>query len=65
MKNCAEASAIANIDKWDASEIGTKFAGEIKEFEVGEYMNKKMARRVDPYISYMIVSAKRRWRMQG
>ena len=58
-KLCRGESAIANIDKWDASEIGTKFAGEIKEFEVGEYMNKKMARRVDPYISYMIVSAKR------
>ena len=58
-KLCRGESAITTIDKWDTGEIGTKFAGEIKAFDCGDYMNKKMARRVDPYIAYMIVAAKR------
>jgi 3-oxoacyl-[acyl-carrier-protein] synthase II len=58
-KLCNGESAISPIDKWDVGEIGTTFAGEIKDFQCGEYMNKKMARRVDPYIAYMIVAAKR------
>jgi len=52
-------SAISPISKWDVGEISTTFAGEIKDFHSGDYMNKKMARRVDPYIAYMIVAAKR------
>lgn len=58
-KLCNGESAISPIEKWDVGEIGTTFAGEIKDFQCGEYMNKKMARRVDPYIAYMIVAAKR------
>ena len=52
-------SAVSEISNSDCSEIGTRFAGEIKAFDGGEYITKKQARRVDPYIAYMIVAAKR------
>lgn len=34
-------------------------AGEIKDFQVGNYVNKKMARRMDDVIKYTIVAGKK------
>ena len=34
-------------------------AGEIKDFQVGDYINKKMARRMDDVIKYTIVAGKK------
>jgi len=44
---------------------GTVFAGEIKNFDPELFMTKKMARRVDPYIAYMIVAAKKALKNAG
>ena len=45
---------------WETPEgLTTVIAGEIKEFDPEGYISKKMARRLDPYISYMIVAAKK------
>ena len=52
-------SGISNIERWDASEYSTRFAGEIKDFQVGEYVNRKMARRMDDVIKYTIVAGKK------
>ena len=52
-------SGISKIDKWDASTYSTQFAGEIKELDVGQYINKKMARRLDDVIKYTIVAGKK------
>lgn len=52
-------SGISNIERWDASEYTTRFAGEIKDFQVGDYVNKKMARRMDDVIKYTIVAGKK------
>lgn len=58
-------SGISMIEKFDASEYPTKFAGEIKDFDVGDYMQKKQARRVDPFISYAIVAGKKAYYDSG
>ena len=50
---------ISKIDKWDTSGSSTQFAGEIKQLDVSEYVNRKMARRLDDVIKYTIVAGKK------
>ncbi len=52
-------SATKRIDFFDVSEYPTQIAAFIKDFDVGEYMQKKQARRVDPFIRYVMVSGKK------
>ena len=50
-------TGIANITKFDASNFACKFAGEVKGFNVEEYMPAKEARHMDTFIHYGIASA--------
>jgi len=52
-------SAVKKIDLFDVSEFPTQIAGFIKDFDIGEYMQKKQARRVDPFIRYAVVAGKK------
>lgn len=52
-------SGIVPIEEFPCSEYPTRFAGAIRNFDVGEYMDKKQARRVDPFIRYTMVSGKK------
>ncbi len=52
-------SGIVPIQGFDCSQYPTRFAGEIRNFDAGDYMDKKQARRVDPFIRYAIVSGKK------
>ena len=54
-------SGISKIERWDpvAIELPTTIAGEIKDFDPTGWMTAKMSRRVDPYIAYLVVSAKK------
>jgi len=65
-KLLAGESAISPITEWTPhEEQGTVIAGEIKGFEPEEFMTKKMARRVDPFIAYQIVAAKKALQSAG
>lgn len=46
------------ITSFDASEHKTKIAGEVKDFEPSEYMDKKVAKRMDKYTQFAVAAAK-------
>lgn len=52
-------SGIVPIDEFPCTEYPTRFAGAVRNFDVGDYMDKKQARRVDPFIRYTMVSGKK------
>ena len=65
-KLLAGKSCISPISEWTPhEEQGTTIAGEIKGFDPEEFMTKKMARRVDPFIAYQIVAAKKALQSAG
>ena len=48
----------AMIKQFDTSRVDTKFACELKGFDVLNFLDKKSARRLDPFAQYAIVSAR-------
>ena len=52
-------SGITPIDQFPCEDYPTRFAGSVQDFEVGDYMDKKQARRVDPFIRYTLVAGKK------
>ncbi len=52
-------SGITPIDQFPCQEFPTRFAGSIRNFDCGEYLDKKQARRVDPFIRYTVVAGKK------
>jgi len=50
-------NGIELITGFDATDFDTKFAGEIKNFDVEKYLDKKAARRMDPYCRYAIATS--------
>ena len=50
-------SGIANITKFDATNFACRFAGEVKGFNVEDYMTSKEARTMDTFIHYGVVAA--------
>lgn len=50
-------SGAAPITRFDASKFKTRFACEVKNFEITNFIDRKEARRMDPYAQYAIVTA--------
>ncbi len=50
-------SGAAPITRFDASLFKTQFACELKGFDVGNFMDRKEARRMDPFAQYAMVVA--------
>lgn len=49
-------SGIAPIDSFDVSAFSTRFGGEIRSFEIEQYLEPKEARKCDPFIHYGIAA---------
>jgi beta-ketoacyl-acyl-carrier-protein synthase II len=49
-------SGISFITRFDTSDLATKFAGEIKDFDANELIGRKEARRMDRYTQYALVA---------
>lgn len=54
----AGVSGIGPVTKFDASEMPTKIAGEAKDFDVTQYLDKKEARRMDLFTQFAVAAAK-------
>ncbi len=52
-------SGIVPIEEFPCQEYPTRFAGVIRNFDTGDYLDKKQARRVDPFIRYTVVGGKK------
>ncbi len=50
-------SGAAAITKFDATHFKTKFACEVKGLEIGNYMDRKEARKMDPFAQFAMVVA--------
>lgn len=58
-------SGITPITEFPCEDFSTRFAGVIQDFDAGEYLEKKQARRVDKFISYSIVAGKKALEQAG
>ncbi|MDN0075537.1 beta-ketoacyl-ACP synthase II [Crenobacter sp. SG2303] len=50
-------SGIATITRFDAGDLACQIAGEVKDFNIGDYLAPKEARRMDVFIHYGIAAA--------
>lgn len=49
-------SGAAPITKFDASKFKTRFAAELKHFDINDWMDRKEARKMDPYAQYAMIA---------
>ncbi|MBP9840924.1 MAG: beta-ketoacyl-ACP synthase II [Simkaniaceae bacterium] len=58
-------SGVRPIESLDVSEFPTRFAAEVKDLDCEGYLDKKQARRVDPFVRYSVVAGKKALEMSG
>ncbi|MCI0381932.1 MAG: beta-ketoacyl-ACP synthase II [Chlamydiae bacterium] len=58
-------SGIVPIQDFPCDDYPTRFAGCIRNFDSGDYLDKKQARRVDTFIRYTVVAGKRAMEQAG
>jgi 3-oxoacyl-[acyl-carrier-protein] synthase II len=50
-------SGVGPITRFDATGYPTRIAGEVRNFDEGKYVDKKEARRLDPYLKYALATS--------
>jgi 3-oxoacyl-[acyl-carrier-protein] synthase II len=54
---CEGRSGVSTIESFDASAFTVHFAGEIKNFDVGQYLDKRDAKRMDRFAQYAVAAS--------
>lgn len=54
---CAGRSGIGQIDRFDASEYGTRIGGAVKDMDIEPWLSSKEARKLDAFIHYGLIAA--------
>ena len=52
---------IKTIERFDASRLTVKVAGEVRDFDVGQYIDPKEAKRIARFAQYAVAAAKQAW----
>ena len=55
---CAGRSGVGEITRFDTSDFQTKIAAEVKDFNPEDFMPKKDANRVEPFIAYALAATR-------
>ena len=55
---CSGESGIGPVTKFDATDFTSKIAGEVKDFNPADFLEKQMIRRLDSFIHYAIAGAR-------
>ena len=50
-------SGISLVDDFDTSELTTRIGGQVKDFNVDDYLSPKEARKIDPFMHYGIAAS--------
>ena len=58
-------SGVGRVTRFDPSRIASRIAGEVKDFDVSQYLSPKEARRMDTFIHYGIAAGLQAWRDSG
>lgn len=58
-------SGVSSITKFDASRLSSRIAGEVRDFQVNDFLSPKESRRYDPFIHYGVAAADMAMRDSG
>ncbi len=58
-------SGVVPLEEFPCEEYPTRFAAPVRNFDTGEYMDKKQSRRVDKFIGYATVAGKKALESSG
>lgn len=51
-------NGIQEIQGFDTTDFSVKIAGELKDFEITDYLDRKSAKRIDPFAQYAMIASK-------